>query len=134
MDSKRLIKRWDSGTSSSASSTILTIFANSVFSADLVTSTYSAPSPFSVPANTSSPAYFSTGTDSPVIEDWSTEDSPRYTRPSAGISSPGRTSSRSPTARSLIDTSFMAPWSMRTAVCGFSAISAEISLRLRSIV
>ena len=43
-----------------------------------------------VPQNTLSPMLLSTGSDSPVIIDWSTEVSPSMIIPSTGIVSPGR--------------------------------------------
>ena len=59
--------------------------------------TSSAPSPLIVPAKTSSSGPLSTGTDSPVIGDWSTAEWPDATRPSTGMRSPGRTSTTCPT-------------------------------------
>ena len=49
-----------------------------------VTATSSAPRPLIVPANTSSPAVFSIGSDSPVTGAWFTWLSPASTRPSSG--------------------------------------------------
>ena len=57
-----------------------------------VTRMSSAPYPLIVPANTSSPADFSTGSDSPVIGAWLTGLAPDTTTPSSGIFSPGLTS------------------------------------------
>ncbi|KUE74007.1 hypothetical protein AUQ37_06870 [Candidatus Methanomethylophilus sp. 1R26] len=58
------------------------------------------PVPLTVAPKTLSPAFFSTGTDSPVSIDSSTLDSPSRTVPSAGTDSPGLTSTVSPALRS----------------------------------
>ncbi len=55
-----------------------------------------APKRLMVPQNTVSPAALSTGRDSPVIIDWSTEVSPLTMTPSTGTVSPGRIRSISP--------------------------------------
>ena len=65
--------------------------ASVVSSRRRVTATTRAPCPLMVPANTSSPGAFSTGTDSPVIGAWLTSDRPSRTVPSSAKRSPGRT-------------------------------------------
>ena len=65
------------------------ILAIVVSSASFVTRTCIAPSSFNVPANTSSPRTLWTGTDSPVIAAWLTEESPWITSPSIAIFCPG---------------------------------------------
>ena len=65
----------------------------------------SAPSPLTVPANTSSPGALSTGTDSPVIGAWFTAELPARTTPSTGIRSAGRTTTVSPAATCSTGTS-----------------------------
>ena len=61
-----------------------------------VTATVSAPWPLMVPANTSSPSVFSTGSDSPVIGAWLTSERPFLTMPSSAIFSPGLTIIKAP--------------------------------------
>ncbi len=69
-----------------------------------VTSTSRRPSPFRDAPTTSSPGPTSTGTDSPVSMDRSTEELPLRTSPSAGTFWPGRTTTTSPTPRSSMGT------------------------------
>src|SRR5207245_10370057 len=64
---------------------------------------------FVVPAWTSAPVTFSTGSDSPVIDDWSTKECPSSTMPSTGIRAPGFTTIRSPTWTSSVSTSWARP-------------------------
>ena len=61
-----------------------------------VTKTTSRPCPLTEAPMTSSPGPTSTGTDSPVSRDRSTQDVPSFTTPSAGIFSPGRTDDAHP--------------------------------------
>jgi hypothetical protein len=70
---------------------------------------------------TRSPARLSTGADSPVSIDSSTEDEPSTTVPSTGTFSPGRTRTRSPTAT----------WSMGTST---STVPSGPSRRTRAVV
>ena len=80
-----------------ASLTICTICASMVSLPTRSARISSQPVPFTVAPITLSPARFSTGMDSPVTIDSSTELRPSSTVPSAGIFSPGRTRSLSPT-------------------------------------
>ncbi len=95
-------------------------------------STSRAPSPFTVPAKTSSPGIFSTGTDSPVTADWSTADAPRRTRPSTAILSPGRTITTSPGTTSSTATVTSAPPRRSRAMRGARSTRALIAPRARS--
>ena len=70
-----------------------------------VTFTSTSPSPLSVPAKTSSPGPFSTGTLSPVMGLWSMLLLPAATAPSMGTRSAGRTRTTSPMATSAMGTS-----------------------------
>ena len=76
--------------------TSVTIFEITESFAFLVTTTSKYPSSLTVPENTSSPISFSTGTLSPVIEAWLTDDEPEITLPSKGTLSPGFTITISP--------------------------------------
>ena len=71
-----------------------------------------------VPAYTSSPAPFATGTLSPVIAAWSTDEPPATTTPSSGMISPGLTITVSPTPTSSTPTVTSAPSRLTLAVCG----------------
>mmetsp|Transcript_4157 Transcript_4157/g.12908 ORF Transcript_4157/g.12908 Transcript_4157/m.12908 type:complete len:338 (-) Transcript_4157:247-1260(-) len=82
-----------------ARSTNLTTPASMVSSPTAVTEATNAAGPaFTVPATTSSPAFFATGVASPVTKDSSTRVAGDHAtrRPSAGTRSPGRTLNRSP--------------------------------------
>ena len=76
--------------------TSVTIFEITESFAFLVTTTSRYPSSFTVPENTSSPICFNTGTLSPVIDAWFTDDEPETTCPSRGTLSPGFTITISP--------------------------------------
>jgi hypothetical protein len=89
-----------------------------------VTSTRSDPSPFMVPAMTSSPSSLRTGRDSPVIIASLTSLRPLRMRPSTGTLSPGRTSTTSPSRSSSTVTSSSPPSVMRVAVSGSSLASS----------
>ncbi len=102
-----------------ASATIATIRAITKSAAARLTRTVSAPVPFSVPANTSSPGSLKAGSGSPVIVAWSASLAPSRTCPSAAIRSPGRTTITSPAARSAASTVSSAPSAVsRTARSG----------------
>ncbi len=79
-----------------ASSTSRAIRASSVSAPTRVICTSRRPPVFTVAPTTREPGATSTGTDSPVSIDSSTADIPSVTRPSAGIFSPGRTTTTSP--------------------------------------
>ncbi len=105
----------------------------SVVSVDaLVDATVSAPSPLMVPANTSSPGPFGTGTLSPVMGAWSTPPAPSTTLPSSGIRSPGRTRNVPPTGTRSGGTSSSLPSGRtRRASGGERAIRAATARRAR---
>ncbi len=85
-----------------ASATRRAIWASWVSDPIRVARTTSRPPALTVAPTTSSPGPTSTGTGSPVSMLVSTADAPSSTTPSVAIFSPGRTTNRSPTARSLI--------------------------------
>ena len=70
----------------------------------LVATTTSRPWPLIEAPTTSSPGPTSTGTDSPVSIERSTQDVPSLTTPSTGTFSPGSTTTRSPTTTSSTGT------------------------------
>ena len=74
----------------SASCTMRISFCRELFFPTFVAKMSIEPKRLMVPQNTSSPMPLSTGRDSPVIMDWSTEVSPLIMVPSAGTVSPGR--------------------------------------------
>jgi hypothetical protein len=83
-----------------------------------------------VPATSRSPSPLGTGLDSPVIIDSSNSAAPATMVPSAGTRAPGRTSTTSPTARSLMRTVSIAPASVtRSASSGNSSASAASARR-----
>ncbi len=98
-----------------------------------VTTTSSAPRPLIVPANTSAPGVFSTGSDSPVTGAWLTWLSPAPTRPSIGIFSPGRTTTMSPTRTASTGRRSSTAPRRTSASAGARFISARIAPRARSI-
>ena len=98
--------------------------ARAVSSPTAVIRTRSASSVATVPATTASPTVRRTGRDSPVIIDSSTSAEPDATSPSAGTRPPGRTTTRSPTRRSVGATVVTVPSSAtRSASSGRSAAS-----------
>ena len=101
-----------------ASLTILMIPASVVSSPTRVASQTIYPDVLIVAAETLSPTCFSTGTLSPVRADSLTELSPLTTVPSTGMASPGRTTNRSPTLTSSIETVRSTSPSKMTAVFG----------------
>ena len=102
-----------------ACSTSATMRATTVSAAARSTCTRSAPVPFTVPANTSSPGWRGTGSGSPVTDDWSTSLVPSSTCPSAPTRSPGRTRITAPGTRVAASTSASEPsGSSRVARCG----------------
>ena len=68
-----------------------------------------APSSSIVPAKTSSPSRFSTGTDSPVMGAWLTEALPFVIWPSRGMRSPGLTRTVAPSGTSSTGFSMISP-------------------------
>ena len=93
-----------------------------------------APSRGVVPLYTSSPGPLSTGRDSPVMTDWSIEARPRTIAPSAGIVSPGRTTSVSPARTSSAGTVTSSPSRRTRAVRGVRRTRRPIPARARATV
>jgi hypothetical protein len=117
-----------------ASSTRATMRATTESFAARFTLIRRAPVPFSVPANTSSPISFATGSGSPVIEAWSTSLRPSSTSPSAPTRSPGRTSTMSPTTRSAVSISSSSPYPLsRVARSGARSSSARTESAVRRV-
>ncbi len=106
-----------------ASSTRRMICASAVSLPIFVASNFRDPSLLIVPPITPAPDNFSTGSDSPVNMDSSTEECPSITTPSTGIFSPGLTRTRSPMRTSSISTSISRLSRMMCAVFGRSPIS-----------
>ena len=98
-----------------ASSISRCIRASSVSAPTRVISTIRRPPTFTVAPTTREPVVTSTGTDSPVSMLASIADAPSTTRPSEGIFSPGRTSTRSPTISCETGTSCSTPPTRRVA-------------------
>ncbi len=101
-----------------ASSTIWTICWRVVFIPTLVTSTFRAPSLFTVPPMTWSPTRLETGMLSPVTMLSSTEEAPSTTSPSRGTFSPGLTMRTSKGMTVSTGTSSSFPSSPRTRATG----------------
>ena len=94
--------------------------------------TSTAAEPFTEPDSSSSPATFSTGSDSPVSDDSSTVAAGETSAPSTGTSSPGRTRSTSPTSTSTTATRVTDPSGPTRWVCsGTFASSADSSREAR---
>ena len=85
-----------------------------------------APKRFTVPPRTVSPAETSTGTDSPVMADASTEDDPETTVPSTGTCSPGRILTTVPFLTSAMSVSLIEVPSTTLAVLGLLRSSSSI--------
>ena len=105
----RSARRWIGGRSRCAASIKRTIWAYSLSVLRRTARISSAPSALIAPLRRAAPGALATGSGSPVSADSSTEDSPASTTPSTGISSPGRTSSRSPTCTSATGRSSTSP-------------------------
>ena len=115
-----------------ASATMRVTWAKVVSWAGLVFSISSAPSPLTVPANTSAPGDLATGTLSPVMGAWLTLLSPARTRPSSGTRSPGWTTNTAPTATSSGAVSTSRPSAPFTrTVGGARSIRAAMARRAR---
>ena len=89
--------------------------------------TTSRPSAFREPPVTRAPADLATGRLSPVMSDSSTCDVPSITSPSTAMRSPGRTTTRSPTAMDSIATSASTPSRSTRARSGRSAERARMA-------
>ena len=105
-----------------ASSTRAIIWARVVSSPTRVARKVKEPDLLMDAAATRSPGPFSTGMDSPVRADSSTEDAPSVTTPSTGRDCPGRTTMRSPTTTSSTGTSISEPSRTTVAVLGARSI------------
>ena len=100
-----------------------------------VASAISRPRPFTVPANSSSPSFFSTGTDSPVSADSLRSEVPRRITASTGTRSPGRTTRVSPgrtSSAGTIRSSPPGPPTRTTARSGEEANRSAVARRARS--
>ena len=93
----------------SASRTISTSFPNDESLPTFKALMSTEPKRLIVPQYTLSPIPLSTGSDSPVITDWSTDVCPDIISPSTGIDSPGKTLNISPAFISSSTTSFSPP-------------------------
>ena len=107
-----------------ASSTRRMMPASVVSSPTAVASTQIQPPVVVVAPVTWSPAAFWTGTGSPVMSDSSTAASPSRTMPSTGTDSPARTTTRSPTRTSSMETSVSTPARRTRAVLGARSMRA----------
>ena len=85
-----------------------------------------APNWLTVPLETSSPSFLSTGIDSPVITAWFIEVCPEQITPSTGIVSPGSTRRISPTRTLSAGTVSSFPFLITRAVCGVKRTSFSI--------
>ncbi len=110
-----------------ASCTNFTICASAVSAPTLVARTRSVPFLLIVAPVTGDPGALDTGRLSPVTTDSSTSLRPSSTTPSVPILSPGRTSSRSPTAISAVGTSTGSPRRMTVARGGARSSNARIA-------
>ena len=131
---KRSMKRWVGARTLCACSIMRMMRWMVVSCTSRVTSTISAPLPLTVPANTSSPGSFSTGTLSPVIGAWLTALCPVSIFPSIGMRSPAFMRIRSP--RRSISTGIVSslPALIRTACAGARSFSSSSTRRARSAV
>ena len=92
------------------------------------------PNWLTVPDITSSPTVLSTGTDSPVIMDWSMDVVPLIMTPSTGIDSPATTLRMSPSLTSSASTILSSPSAIMRAVFGFMSMSLLMFLFALSAV
>jgi hypothetical protein len=106
-----------------AASTRRATRARAVSAPTRVARTTSRPSRLTVAPATSSPGPTSTGSDSPVSSDRSSEDRPCSTTPSVASFSPGRTTNRSPTATASTGTGASVPSRSTMAVSAPSSSS-----------
>ena len=110
-----------------ASSTSWMMRARFVSAPTRVARNVNEPVRLTVAALTVSPAAFSTGIDSPVSADSSTDDEPSTTTPSTGIDSPGRTTMMSPGTTASAATVCSAPSTRRVAVLGARLMRRSIA-------
>ena len=121
----RSARAWARDLDAWACSTSRRIPASAVSSPTASTRTRTAESVTTVPATTRSPGSLATGRDSPVSIDSSSSADPSAITPSAGTRPPGRTSTRSPTARSPTGTVSTRSPTTRSAWSGRRAASAS---------
>ena len=115
--------RWIGALLVCASSTILTICASAVSAPMREAWKRKLPVRFSVPPITAAPACLSTGIDSPVSIDSSTDEEPSSTTPSVAMRSPGRTTIVSPTISCSAGISTSSPPRSTWAVAGLRSSS-----------
>ncbi len=116
-----------------ASSTSRMIEASVVSSPTARASMANQPLLLTVAPVTCDPIAFSTGTDSPVMADSSTNAVPSTTTPSTGIDSPARTTTRSPTCTCSVGTVTSAPSRTTVAVLGARSMRAVIASVVRPL-
>ena len=121
----RSANAWAREEDSWASATIRWIPARVVSVPTAATFTRTVLSVATVPATTVSPAWRSTGFDSPVIIASSNSAVPSRMVPSAGTRAPARTSTTSPTANSVVGTVMVSPSTTFSASSGSRAASAS---------
>ena len=131
---KRSMKLWVRAFASCASSTRWMIRARVVSAPMPVARTCRSPAAATVPANTWSPAAFSTGSDSPVIEASSSAPFPPITVPSTGTFAPFLTSTVSSSSTSAAGISTWRPSRITTATSGATATSSASAERVRFMV
>ena len=119
--------RWIGALAAWASSTSRMMRASVDSAPTARVSTSSRPSALIAPPVTRSPAPLATGRLSPVMSDSSTWLRPSRISPSTGTRSPGRTTTRSPTATDAIGSSTSLPSRRTSARSGRSALSARIA-------
>ena len=110
-----------------ASSTRRMIWASTVSEPTACTCITMRPSPLMEPPVSRPPSSRATGNGSPVSIDSSTCVCPSVTTPSAGMRSPGRTTSRSPTITSATGTSTSPVFDSRCTTSGRRACSARMA-------
>ncbi len=119
----RSAKRCMGALSSWASRTMRTIWARSASLPTLVARTVSTPVLLIAAPITPSPSALSTGRDSPVTRDSSTDDAPSTTTPSTGIVSPGLMRTTSPALTAEEGTSLSSPSVTSRALSAWSPAS-----------
>lgn len=118
----------------SAASASATMRCSELSPAGLVARISKAPVRLTVPLTSSSPLTLSTGSDSPVMIDWSTVVDPSVSRPSTGMVSPACTRRMSPSTICSTGTTDSSPSRTTRAVLGVSSTSDSMPLRARFAV
>ncbi len=124
---------WTGALDAWASSTSRTIWARAVSGPTLVAWISSRPCWLTVAPKTSSPACLSTGTDSPVSIDSSSDERPAVMTPSVGTFSPGSTTIVSPGRRSSGSTMTCSPLRMTRACLAPSSSSFTMACEARPL-